>query len=67
MTIELVGNNDWETFLGLSRVGSDNGPGPDWKEPAVLLLFQSGTIRHFEQWLVDHEDLVLGPVHSSIG
>ena len=66
MTSELVDNNDWETFPGLFGVGSDDGPVPDRKE-AVLLLFQLGTIRHFEQWLVDHEDLVHGPVHSSIG
>ena len=65
MTSELVGNNDWETFPGLSCVGSDDGPVPDRKE-AALLLFQLGTIRHFEQWLVDHEDLVHGPVHSSV-
>jgi len=30
-------------------------------------LLQLETIRRFEQWLVDHEDLVHGPVHASIG
>jgi 2-oxoisovalerate dehydrogenase E1 component len=30
-------------------------------------LLQLETIRRFEQWLVDHEALVHGPVHASIG
>ena len=30
-------------------------------------LLQLETIRLFEQWLVDHESLVHGPVHASIG
>lgn len=32
-----------------------------------LSLLQLETIRCFEQWLVDHEGLVHGPVHASIG
>ncbi len=31
------------------------------------LLFTIGVIRGFERWLLDHADLVHGPLHSSIG
>ena len=42
---------------------------PDGYDRRVLSvqLLQLETIRRFEEWLVDHEALVHGPVHSSIG
>ena len=39
----------------------------DERRHGGLVLLQLETIRQFEQWLVDHELLVHGPVHSSIG
>ena len=40
-----------------------------WLTPtmAARLLFQLEVIRLAEEWLLDHEELVHGPVHSSIG
>ena len=32
-----------------------------------MLLFTIHAIRDFERWLLDHADLVHGPLHSSIG
>ena len=43
----------------------------DWqiedRRSSGLILLQLETIRLFERWLLDHEDLVHGPIHSSIG
>ena len=37
------------------------------KRTLGLLLFMIHTIRQFERWLLDHAELVHGPLHSSIG
>ena len=37
------------------------------KRTLGLALFMIHTIRQFERWLLDHADLVHGPLHSSIG
>jgi 2-oxoisovalerate dehydrogenase E1 component len=37
------------------------------RRSASLLLLQLQTIRMFERWLLDNEQLVHGPLHSSIG
>ena len=59
-------NREWQEFPGISRVDANSGGGVDERDEAVA-LFQLATIRHFEQWLLDNEELVHGPVHSSIG
>jgi 2-oxoisovalerate dehydrogenase E1 component len=55
-------------FPNIIRVGADAG---DWstEDRRVLgfMLLQLETIRLFERWLLDHEDIVHGPIHSSIG
>ena len=33
----------------------------------MMMLFRLEVIRQFEQWLVENETLVHGPLHSSIG
>ena len=37
------------------------------KRTLGLALFMIHTIRYFERWLLDHAELVHGPLHSSIG
>jgi 2-oxoisovalerate dehydrogenase E1 component len=44
----------------------DSSDGYDGRALAMQLL-QLETIRRFEQWLVEHESLVHGPLHASIG
>ena len=46
------------------RPGAESGIPRPTLGRALLSLF---TIRLFEQWLIDHVDLVHGPLHSSIG
>jgi 2-oxoisovalerate dehydrogenase E1 component len=44
---------------------------PDWRtedrRSLSLMYLQLAVIRLFERWLLDHESLVHGPVHASIG
>lgn len=58
-------NLPWRSFPNLSEVSpSTEGLTP---EAAGSMLYQLLLIRAFEQWLVDNETLVHGPLHSSIG
>lgn len=55
----------WRAYPNLvEAVPSLHGVRP---EAAASMLYQLVLIRSFEQWLVDHETLVHGPLHSSIG
>ena len=58
-------NLPWESYPNLMRVDATvEGLG---KAEAQFMLYELALIRRLEQWLVDHESLVHGPVHSSIG
>ena len=58
-------NIPWESYPNLIRVDATvEGLG---KAEAQVMLYELALIRRLEQWLVDHESLVHGPVHSSIG
>ena len=63
----LTGYRDlpWQSYPNLIEVG----PSLDGLSAlkAQEMLYQLFLIRALEQWLVDHEELVHGPVHSSIG
>ena len=58
-------NLPWESYPNLMRVDA-TVEGLD-KGQAQVMLYELALIRRLEQWLVDHESLVHGPVHSSIG
>ncbi len=60
------GGHDWNLFPGLVEIRDPLIAQTTGRE-AALLLFQMATIRSFEQWLLDNEELAHGPVHSSIG
>lgn len=55
----------WRAYPNLVEIGADT----EGLEPSTAqqMLYQLYLIRAMEQWLVDHEGLVHGPVHSSIG
>jgi 2-oxoisovalerate dehydrogenase E1 component len=58
-------NLPWQSYPNLSEVSaSTDGLSP---ESGASMLYQLLLIRAFEQWLVDNETLVHGPLHSSIG
>ena len=58
-------NLPWRAYPNLSEVtASLDGLTPN---EAASILYQLLLIRSFEQWLVDNETLVHGPLHSSIG
>lgn len=58
-------NLPWGSYPNLSAAtASLDGLTPN---DAALMLYQLLLIRAFEQWLVDNETLVHGPLHSSIG
>jgi 2-oxoisovalerate dehydrogenase E1 component len=55
----------WQAYPNLSEVSATTeGLTP---ESGASMLYQLLLIRAFEQWLVDNETLVHGPLHSSIG
>jgi len=55
----------WQSYPNLLQVA---GGSEDLQaEQAATMLYLLHLIRTMEQWLVDHEELVHGPVHSSIG
>ena len=53
-------------YPNIFRVDADAAPLPD-RRLAAFLLLQLHAIRFFERWLLDNEQLVHGPLHSSIG
>lgn len=58
-------NLPWRSYPNLSAAAASlDGLTPN---DAALMLYQLLLIRAFEQWLVDNETLVHGPLHSSIG
>jgi len=58
-------NLPWQSYPNLSEAATTlEGLTPN---AAASMLYQLLLIRAFEQWLVDNESLVHGPLHSSIG
>jgi len=57
----------WQAYPGLVEVTAGDGWPRIHPGRASRLLFITLVIRRAEQWLVDNERLVHGPLHSSIG
>ena len=54
-------------FPGIVRVSAASPAGELEPRRVARLLFELEVIRRAEEWLLEHEQLVHGPVHSSIG
>lgn len=67
--VDLDDLNDlpWQAFPNLAEVLCPDIDQHLTKTRAARMLYEIAVIRRAEQWLVDNETLVHGPVHSSIG
>lgn len=63
----LLGGWEATSYPNIIHIEPTTGAPVEERRQLCLALLQLETIRRFEQWLVDHESLVHGPVHSSIG
>ncbi|MBN78716.1 MAG: hypothetical protein CMJ70_01140, partial [Planctomycetaceae bacterium] len=56
----------WKQFPGLTGIKDGSLEQLSSREVG-LLVYQMAVIRLFEEWLLQHESLAHGPIHSSIG
>lgn len=62
-----MGGLPWQAYPNLAEVPAADGWPRIHTGRAARLLFTTLVIRGAEQWLVENEELVHGPLHSSIG